>query len=65
VAVQNDSRSARRVLAIGAEAKKMLGRTPGLIVEITENLLRYFIQKIHRRKILVRLRIEICMGRAA
>ena len=63
VAVQKDSRGARRVLAIGAEAKKMLGRTPGSIVairplkdgviadfEITENMLRYFIQKMHNRK---------------
>src|SRR5437868_8979385 len=62
VAVQNDSRNARRVLAIGAEAKKMLGRTPGSITamrplkdgviadfEITESMLRYFIQKIHQR----------------
>ena len=34
VAVQNDSRNARRVLAVGAEAKKMLGRTPGSIIAI-------------------------------
>jgi len=74
VAVQKDSRNARRVLAIGAEAKKMLGRTPGSIVairplkdgviadfEITENMLRYFIQKIHNRKTLVRPRIVICV----
>jgi rod shape-determining protein MreB and related proteins len=59
---------------IGAEAKKMLGRTPGSIVasrplkdgviadfEIAENMLRYFIQKIHHRKILVRPRIVICV----
>ena len=64
VAVQKDSRGARRVLAIGAEAKKMLGRTPGSIVairplkdgviadfEITENMLRHFIQKTHNRQI--------------
>ena len=74
VAVQKDSRGARRVLAVGAEAKKMLGRTPGSIVairplkdgviadfEITENMLRYFIQKIHNRKTLVRPRIVICV----
>ena len=74
VAVQKDSRGSRRVLAIGAEAKKMLGRTPGSIVairplkdgviadfEITENMLRYFIQKIHNRKTLVRPRIVICV----
>ena len=63
------SRGARRVLAVGAEAKKMLGRTPGSIVairplkdgviadfEITETMLRYFIQKVHNRKTLVRAR---------
>src|SRR5271165_4934979 len=72
VAVQKDSRGSRRVLAIGSEAKKMLGRTPGSIVairplkdgviadfEITEAMLRYFIQKIHNRKALVRPRIII------
>ena len=74
VAVQNDSINSRRVLAIGAEAKKMLGRTPGSIIairplrdgviadfEITENMLRYFIQKAHHRKMLVRPRIVICV----
>ena len=74
VAVQNDSRNARRVLAVGAEAKKMLGRTPGSIIairplkdgviadfEIAENMLRYFIRKIHNRKTLVRPRIVICV----
>jgi len=34
VAVQKDARGGRRVLAVGAEAKKMLGRTPGSIVAI-------------------------------
>jgi rod shape-determining protein MreB len=74
VAVQKDARGGRRVLAVGAEAKKMLGRTPGSIVairplkdgviadfEITEAMLRYFIQKIHNRKTLVRPRIIICV----
>src|SRR5229473_2568486 len=74
VAVQNDFRNAQRVLAIGAEAKKMLGRTPGSIIairplkdgviadfEIAENMLRYFIRKIHHRKTLVRPRIVICV----
>src|SRR6188768_114433 len=62
------------ILAVGAEAKKMVGRTPGNIVairplkdgviadfEITEAMLRYFIQKIHNRKRLVRPRIIICV----
>jgi rod shape-determining protein MreB len=62
------------VLAVGVEAKRMLGRTPGNInairplkdgviadFEITEAMLRYFIQKIHNRKTLVRPRIIICV----
>ena len=74
VAVQKESRGGRKVLAVGAEAKKMVGRTPGNIVairplkdgviadfEITEAMLRYFIQKIHNRKTLVRPRIIICV----
>jgi len=56
-----------RVIAVGDEAKKMLGRTPGNIVairpmkdgvisdfEITEAMLKYFIRKVHRRRVLVR-----------
>src|SRR5262245_59843739 len=75
VAVQKDARGGRRVLAVGAEAKRMLGRTPGSIVairplkdgviadfEITEAMLRYFIKKIHNRKTLSpRPRIIICV----
>jgi rod shape-determining protein MreB len=69
VAVHKDT---NRVLAVGKEAKNMLGRTPGSIVairpmrdgvianfEITEAMLRYFIQKVHNRKTLVRPRIII------
>ena len=64
----------KKVLAVGMEAKKMLGRTPGSIVairpmkdgviadfEITEAMLRYFITKIHNRRALVRPRIIICV----
>jgi rod shape-determining protein MreB len=74
VAVQKDFRGSRRVLAVGIEAKKMLGRTPGNIVairplkdgviadfETTEAMLRYFIQKVHNRRALVRPRIVICV----
>src|SRR4029453_8679941 len=74
VAVHQDTRGSRRVLAVGSEAKRMLGRTPGHInairplkdgviadFEITEAMLRYFIQKIHNRKTLVRPRIIICV----
>jgi rod shape-determining protein MreB len=74
VAVQKDPRGAKRVLAVGLEAKRMLGRTPGNIVairplkdgviadfETTEAMLRYFIQKVHNRRALVRPRIVICV----
>src|SRR5512133_3144602 len=63
-----------RVLAVGEEAKQMLGRTPGSIVairpmkagviadfEITEAMLRYFIRKIHNRRKMVRPRIIIAV----
>ncbi len=74
VAVQKDGRGNRRVLAVGREAKEMVGRTPGSIVairpmkdgviadfEVTEAMLRYFISKAHNRKNLVRPRIIICV----
>ncbi len=74
VAVQKDFRGSKRVLAVGIEAKKMLGRTPGNIVairplkdgviadfETTEAMLRYFIHKVHNRRALVRPRIVICV----
>ena len=64
VAIEKES---NRVVAVGDEAKKMLGRTPGNIVairpmkdgvisdfEITEAMLKYFIKKVHKRKVLVR-----------
>ena len=59
-------------LAVGAEAKRMLGRTPGDIVairplkdgviadfELTNVMLRHFITKVHNRKKFVRPRIVI------
>jgi rod shape-determining protein MreB and related proteins len=62
------------ILAVGSEAKKMIGRTPGNIVairplkdgviadfEITERMLRYFILKIHRRRYLARPRMVVCV----
>lgn len=74
VAVQKDDSGQKKVLAVGMEAKKMLGRTPGSIVairpmkdgviadfDITEKMLRYFIQKVHNRKTLLRPRIIICV----
>ena len=71
VAVQ---RGTSNVLAVGSEAKRMLGRTPGSIVairpmkdgviadfEITEAMLRYFINKSQDRKKLVKPRIVIAI----
>ena len=62
------------ILAVGLEAKKMIGRTPGNIVAIrplkdgvisdfdtTERMLRYFIQKVHRRRYLAKPRIVVCV----
>ena len=69
VAIDNES---KRTLAVGREAKEMLGRTPGNISAIypmkegviadferTEKMLTYFIQKAHNRTMLVRPRIVI------
>ncbi|MBL7205040.1 MAG: rod shape-determining protein [Desulfobacteraceae bacterium] len=74
VAVRKDGRGGSKVLAVGREAKMMLGRTPGNIVairpmkdgviadfEITEAMLRHFIRQAHNRKTLVRPRIIICV----
>ena len=71
VAVNQDTGG---ILAVGLEAKKMIGRTPGNIVAIrplkdgviadfdtTERMLRYFIQKVHRRSYLAKPRIVVCV----
>jgi len=60
-------RGTSHVLAVGEEAKRMLGRTPGNIIairpmkdgviadfEITEAMLRHFIKKVHHRFVLAR-----------
>lgn len=62
----------KQVLAVGGEAKKMLGRTPGNIVatrplkdgvianfEVCEAMIRHFIQRAHNRRSMVRPRIVI------
>ncbi len=67
-------KSTNRVEAVGEEAKRMLGRTPGNIVairpmrdgvitdfEITEAMLRHFIRKVRRRRFQVRPRIVIAI----
>jgi len=67
-------RSTHQVLAVGEEAKRMLGRTPGNITairpmkdgviadfDITEAMLRYFIRKVHRRKTGISPRVVIAV----
>src|SRR6188472_1772288 len=62
------------ILAVGAEAKRMIGRTPshirairplkdGVIADfdITEKMLRYFIQKVHHRRFLAKPRVVVCV----
>lgn len=74
VAVRKDGRGANKVLAVGKEAKMMLGRTPSNIVairpmkdgviadfEITETMLRHFIRKVHNRRTLIRPRMIVCV----
>jgi len=72
VAVHMDSKGVKKVLAVGAEAKRMVGRTPGNIMairpmrdgviadfDITEAMLRHFILSVHNRRTLVRPRIIV------
>ncbi|MDQ5986072.1 MAG: Cell shape-determining protein MreB [Syntrophus sp. SKADARSKE-3] len=72
VAVHMDSKGIKKVLAVGAEAKRMVGRTPGNIMairpmrdgviadfDITEAMLRHFILSVHNRRTLVRPRIIV------
>ena len=69
VAIDRDT---HRVIAIGSEAKKMLGKTPANIIavrplrngviadfEVTEQMIRYFIKKVHNRRSLLHPRIVI------
>ena len=74
VAVRTDNKHRNKVLAVGAEAKRMLGRTPGNIIairpmkdgviadfEVAEAMLRHFIRKVHNRARLIRPRIIIAV----
>lgn len=74
VAVQSDGRDERKAVCFGKEAKDMCGRTPtgitavrplrdGVIADfdLTERMLRHFIQKVHNRRALVRPRVIICV----
>ena len=72
VAVQNERFGKQKIIAVGAEAKEMLGRTPGDIeavrpmkdgviadFDMTEKMIRYFIEKTHKRRFFVSPRIII------
>ena len=72
VAINKDSRGSKKVLAVGLEAKKMLGRTPGNITairplregviadfDITEAMLRHFIHRVYKRRSMIRPRIIV------
>lgn len=74
VAIQYDKYGQERILAVGQEAKDMVGKTPGNIkairpmkdgviadFEVTEMMIRYFIEKAHRRKAFFSPRIIICV----
>lgn len=71
VAIDNDT---NRILAIGEDARRMIGRTPGNIVairplrdgvianyDITEQMIRYFIGKVSGRRFMFRPRVMICV----
>jgi len=74
VAVQHDRYGRDKILAVGSDAKQMIGKTPvniqavrpmkdGVIAdfEMTERMIRYFIEKAHNRKSFLRPRIIICI----
>jgi rod shape-determining protein MreB len=71
VAIRKDA-DGKKILAVGKEAKKMLGRTPANITtirpmkdgviadfDVTESMLKYFIQIVHNRKSFIRPRIIV------
>lgn len=74
VAVKQERNGADKILAVGEEAKQMIGKTPlninavrpmkdGVIAdfEMTERMIRYFIEKAHNRKSFLRPRVIICI----
>jgi rod shape-determining protein MreB len=74
VAVQIGKGGRKKLLAVGKEAKEMLGKTPGDIeairplkegviadFEVTEKMIKYFIQKSHSRNNFIRPRVIICI----
>ena len=75
VAVQRDANGKNRVLAVGKDAKMMLGRTPGSIsairpmkdgvisdFEVTEQMLRYFIKQVQKKRGLFKFRPRVVIA---
>src|SRR6056300_1002660 len=67
-------RGKRQVLAVGEEAKQMVGRTPGNVqairplrdgviadFEVAEAMIKYFIRKVHNRTSFVSPQVVICV----
>ena len=78
VAIQDTSDGKKEVLAVGVEAKNMVGKTPGTIkairplrdgvisdFEIAEEMIKYFVRKVHNRKSFVSPKIVICVPSGA
>ena len=78
VAIQDRSDGKKEVLAVGREAKDMIGKTPGTIkairplrdgvisdFEIAEEMIKYFVRKVHNRKSFVSPKIVICVPSGA
>jgi len=74
VVAVSTSKDKKQVLAVGEEAKLMVGRTPGNIqairplregviadFEVAEEMIKYFMQKIHKRRSFVSPRVIICV----
>ena len=74
VALNKNGTNSNKVLAVGNEAKVMLGRTPGNIsairplkdgviadFDVTEAMLRHFIRKVHNRRTMVKPRVMVCV----
>ena len=74
VAINKNITGPKRILAVGKEAKEMLGRTPGDIVairplkdgviadfEITAAMISYFVEKAHNRRTMVKPRVIVCV----
>ncbi|MDJ0893830.1 MAG: rod shape-determining protein [Alphaproteobacteria bacterium] len=73
-----DSKGRKRILAVGEEAKQMLGRTPGTIqairplrdgviadFEVAENMIKHFIRKVHNRKTFASPQVIVCVPSGA